>query len=236
MTPQLNETSSHAPAGIAGATARIRAIDLLKLMALAGVVVCHSAMKTDALCGWAFLWWVRICEMAVVIAIPGFFFASGYVLLGRRENCGYRYVARKCLALVVASFVMGFLIIGWNYFSTDAPWFHAADFANEILCSMFKNGLLSLLWFVGALMMVYLLYPLINRLYLYNKRLFGALLLTCLILMAFFSSAYLLGHREALWYEPDIPQHYRLWIWVGYFCLGGMMKACPSILCVGNGG
>ena len=99
---------------------------------------------------------------------------------------------------------------------------------------MFKNGLLSLLWFVGALMMVYLLYPLINRLYLYNKRLFEALLLTCLMLMAFFSSAYLLGHREALWYEPDIPQHHRLWIWVGYFCLGGMMKACPSILCVGK--
>lgn len=234
MTPQLTETSSHAPAGVVGATARIRAIDLLKLLALAGVVACHSAMETDALCGWAFLWWVRIFEMAVVIAIPGFFFASGYVLLGRRENCGYRYVARKCLALIVASFVMGFLIIGWRFFSTDAPWFHAADFANEILCSMFKYGLLYVLWFVGALMMVYLLYPLINRLYLYNKRLFGALLLTCLVLMAFFSSAYLLGNREALWYEPDIPQHYRLWIWVGYFCLGGMMKACPSILCVGK--
>lgn len=234
MNPQFTETSLPASAGVTGATARIRAIDLLKILALAGVVACHSAMKADALCGWAFLWWVRLFEMAVVIAIPGFFFASGYVLLGRRENYGYRYVARKCIALLVASFVMGFLIIGWKYFSTDAPWFHFADFVKEVLCSMFIGGELYELWFVTALMAVYLLYPLINRVYLFNKRLFGALLLICLMSMAFCSSAYLLGNREVFWYEQDIPLPYRVWIWIGYFCLGGMIKAYPSIRCVGK--
>lgn len=234
MKRKLSETSAPAADGINGATARIRAIDLLKVLALAGVVSCHSAMQVDVIMGWAFPWWIRLFELAVVISIPGFFFASGYVLLGRKAHSDYRYVARKSLALIVASFVMGFIVLGLHYISGDVPGFHIVDAAKEIGTSLLVGGTLDELWFVAALILVYLLYPLINRIYIYNRRLFVAFTLLCLILMAFCSSAYLLGNTGMPWYEPSVPKNLRLWNWVGYFCLGGMMRAYPAMRCVGR--
>lgn len=97
--------------------------------------------------------------------------------------------------------------------------------------TLLQSGLLSHCWFLWALAFLYILLPLLSRLTLRGKcTLFG--ILVCLGVGIQVVSC-LVGQPV----ECHVPQAFRIWIWLEYFLLGGLVyPICKKGLKVGSTG
>lgn len=157
-----------------------------------------------------------------VIAVPTFFAVSGYQLLGR-ENIGYRYSVKKILKLLKATFVLYLLakFLQWMIWDEE---FVVSTIPQMFFGSFFNHGNYGLIWFVGALGLVYLCYPLINRIYLRHKAGFIGLWVALLLFQTFIFTITIIRPSGFFLREDNVLQTFRLWNWLGYFCLGGLIK------------
>lgn len=187
------------------------AIDLVKFIAMGMVVCLHCSGYFFHLgqlnMSWAF-------HTTSLPAVPLFFMCSGYLLLGRENSqSGYRYVlskiwrvARFCLIFIGIVYGLIYLFGHPGYSFTDIPgmiWLSHGDFF--------------FLWFMIAYAFVLLLYPPVNRLY-HNRKAFGIVLAIMVVAMisAFIADLY---HPFLL----SIAEPSQMWLWLGYFMLGGFM-------------
>lgn len=202
---------------------RIQNLDALKLMSLVLVSCVHCAMTYDYYNPAVSIWSVtRLVYNMGVLAIPMFFAVSGYQLLGR-ENAGYRYVVRKILNLLKASFVFYLFIkmLLWLF------WGEMVDVLRiplQFTLNLVQIGDYSFLWFVGGLILVYLCYPLVNKLYVGHKGLFCLLYAFILLFQTFIFYITIVKPSSFILNEYNVWQTFRLWNWIGYFCLGGLIK------------
>ncbi len=79
-------------------------------------------------------------------------------------------------------------------------------------------GYFRVFWFFGALIIIYLLYPAINRLFSNRIAFLTVLVFILLIQNGAFISNILVGG------EKGITQTFRIWNWLAYFMLGGLMR------------
>lgn len=201
---------------------RIQNLDALKLFSMVLVVCLHCTATyyfENGLELWSF---TRFLYCAGVLAIPTFFVVSGYQLLGR-GNVGYGYALRKVVKLLWSSFLMYIIILLLEkpLLGIDIDW---RGIPTQFRLNLLQWGDYGILWFVGALSVVYLLYPLINRVYINHKQLFlcfCGILLVVMTAVFFFSVIYPIKDELR---EMRISQTYRIWNWVGYFALGGLLK------------
>ena len=202
---------------------RIQNLDALKLMSLILVLCLHCSMAYDYHHPAGTIWSVtRFVYNMGVLAIPMFFAVSGYQLLGRK-NAGYEYALMKVLNLLKATFVFYLFVkvLLWLFWGeriglSQVPW--------QFLLSLIQRGDYSLIWFVGGLSLTYLFYPLVNRLYVRHKRGFCLLYALCLISQTFIFYITIVRPSDFILNEYNVPQTLRLWNWLGYFCLGGLLK------------
>lgn len=190
---------------------RNQSIDLIKTISMCLVVCLHtthtfinSSSGNLAFC----------LYNTAIIAIPMFFMVSGYLLIGRK-NSSYRYSAEKIFGIL--RFV--FLITGFTWLvHYSLSWWTFDDLLLNFFGSFFQEGYYPVFWYFGAMIIVYLLYPLINKLHQIKE-----LYLLTFIILAIIQNCAFVSNLIGLG-ESDIPITLRFWNWIFYFMLGGFMK------------
>lgn len=195
-------------------------LDAMRVLACMAVVGLHTISNKRSA--------VEMCFYLVCgFAVPVFFMASGYTLLSR-ERVGYGYVARKAGQLL--GIAVGWHVLFWLLeLTADAlrgdfslRWMTALP--GEFFDSFFNRGWFSHFWYLWAAALVYACLPLLIRLRARLWHLFVALL--C-VGGALTLASCLMG--EPL--QRYCTQTLRLWIWLKYFILGGLLAgASPSPL------
>lgn len=202
---------------------RIQNLDALKLLSLMLVLCLHCSYGFFLYAGVESLWSVtRFIYCMGVLAIPMFFMVSGYQLLGR-ENAGYGYSVRKICRILRTAFLLYLLVLGMRW-ALLGKTFILGGIPRQFCLNLFQRGDYGLLWFVGALCLVYLAYPVINKLYLERKELFLWLVGGLLAVMSFEFVITVVTLSDVWFSETNLSQTLRLWIWLGYFCIGGLVK------------
>lgn len=148
-----------------------------------------------------------------VIAIPLFFMVSGFLLIGKEKN--FRYVYKKIYGIL--RFVLIIITIWWIGYSVLRG-FNIQLLLNTFLGSFVQIGQFSKFWYFGALIILYFIYPAINELSKFKKY----YLFTICIIGTLQNIAFLWNITDAG--EMHVPQPLRLWNWIFYFMLGGLLK------------
>ena len=189
-------------------------IDLIRIIACVAVVGLHTFPK-DLSVVTALLYY--LCGFAV----PFFFMSSGYFLLNRGE-VNYKYVWHKCTGVIKTVFLWNGILyvmkLGKTLIFDKTIAIDLFAFVKEFLKSFLQKGTMWQFWYLGALLIVYMLLPLLSKLNLNSKR---VLLLVCgIISIAIQVASFQYG--EPL--QKHVTQTFRIWTWLFYFLLGAEMK------------
>lgn len=184
-------------------------IDLIKIVACIAVVGIHTFPR-DLSEITALLYY--LCGFAV----PVFFMSSGYFLLNRGPVTT-KYSIKKCIGIVR-------VIICWNTIISGCKAIRALvlsrDFMEELInlpleCvkSIFKEGTIWQFWYLGALLIIYLLLPILSRLTKMRKVfLIGTGVMAIIIELTAIYLKYPV--------QKGVVQTLRLWTWIFYLLLG----------------
>ncbi len=156
---------------------RIQSIDLTKIIAMICVMGLH--------CAGAFVshdydnLWGNIVGRISVCAIPLFFMVSGYLLLGRPQS-DFRYSLKKSQSIIrfVAICTVGFTLIYWIVCLLRHVPIHGLDLVKNFFEAFIQKGALWMFWYFGAMIIIYWIYPTLNRIYLNRFQKYVGLLLT----------------------------------------------------------
>lgn len=191
-------------------TQRIHSIDLIKLIAMVGVVALHTFSKQFVYC-------------TTVIAIPLFFMAMGYVQLGRKK-INAKYCLTKIWKIIKLVTIITFIL--WLIFNVlgGQGSISIKSLLGHLFGGYFQLSRFGYFWFFGAVIIIYLILPLLNKLYIhYYKWFLWFIILDILVMSAFFMED--VFHLKFGWNsEQNIIQTFRLYNWIGYVCIGGMVK------------
>lgn len=187
------------------------AIDLVKIVAMTLVVALHTTR--------AYIDSYSLSDPSAVIyytgvvAIPLFFMVSGYLLLGR-DTISYHYSAKKIFSII--RFLLIFIILSWlpHVVFRGAGISELGEFLLDCILS---RGFFGVLWYLVAMCIIYLLLPILNKIYQHRSS-FIALCAVGLLMqnVAFLGNVTDFG-------EWNVPQTFRLWNWLTYFIIGGAM-------------
>jgi surface polysaccharide O-acyltransferase-like enzyme len=196
-------------------------LDLIKIIAMFFVVGLHT--------GTSFIvngvdvnnyYRITICGTA----IPLFFTVSGYLLLGR-PNVNWHYSIKKIWGIVRFVFVVCWIHWLIMFAITQEP--HFDKLYKDPLGAFLMGGAFWQFWYFGAMCILYLLYPLLNKVYCERPKLFNSFLG---VLVVICSMVYVMNVYTPGTFEEKIPQSLRIWNWLMYFCLGGLIKKyCKAI-------
>ena len=194
-------------------------LDFIKILAMVFVVGLHTNTKFyigNIDINIHYIW--TICGTA----IPLFFTVSGYLLLGRK-NIDWQYSIKKIWGIVRFVFVVCWIYWLIMLLIKQEP--HWDKLYKDPLGAFLMGGAFWQFWYFGAMNILYILYPIINNIY--NKkqilfiRIFICIIIICAIIHIF--NIFIPGTFEA-----KFPQSLRLWNWLMYFCLGGVIKKYPK--------
>lgn len=151
-----------------------------------------------------------------VVSIPLFFMVSGYLLLGR-VNCSYRYSLNK-----ICNIIRFVLIITTSWWLTMTLSHHNSDytFIDNVFGSFIGRGSYGIFWYFGAMIIIYLIYPTINYLFRFQRPTFLWILLLLITMQSLAFIANVTAHGE-----PKIIQTFRIWNWLSYFMIGGILNS-----------
>lgn len=197
-------------------------IDLIKTVAMLLVVLAHTSTVNQAVYG--------VYYRACVVTVPLFLMVAGWLLIPK-PNLDWAYVWRKVKA-IVRVMAIGFVIIyvfrgvvdGWDVPMRQVPWHMLGQF----VLSFVHLDDYTVLWFFGVLIIMYMLAPWLGRLYRERPRAYAWVFAgaTALLLAVFVLNHMPEGsgpwHKHP--FEENVPQTLRVWNWLFYFTLGGMLR------------
>ena len=193
-------------------------LDLLKIIACIAVVGLHTLQKDLSVINSTLYY---CCGFAV----PVFFMCSGYMLLNRNQVT-VSYVIRKITSILRVVLLWSFLIyvaeIGWDILKGQFGILSLLDFPIIALKSLLQKGRLWQFWYLGALMILYALLPLLFKLK--DKLKFIWIICLC-IGFALQIVSYIYGQPI----QKYFIQTFRVWTWIQYFILGGMLAEYKTI-------
>ena len=194
---------------------RLIGLDLVKVLACFLVVALHTCTKSPSISLSSILYYLG------VIAIPLFFITHGYLLFGKtRNNKWYSY--KKIGRILFLTFILNVLLMILDAFFMNS-------FFNPLIGSVdslfLQRGRFSHFWFLGALIFIYLLFPILDYLYMHKQKLFVCLFV-CLFVMQM--TVDIINIYSSVVYsklfQAYIPQTFRFESHFSYFVLGGMIK------------
>lgn len=197
---------------------RNRNIDLIKVISMIFVIGLHSRCYFCEYPTYDFGYYLihSVCGLA----IPLFFMVNGYLLLGRERSTGYSYSFKKIYA--IAKFVFIITTLYYCVYGVVKENFDPKAYAVTTFGSLLQYGTFGIFWYFGAMICIYLVYPIVNKLYNNSFKQFligvGVLSSICCII---FAVSQLTGGGKL---EENVCQTFRIWNWVLYFSLGGMIK------------
>lgn len=192
-------------------------LDLIKVIAMLGVICLHT---THSYTSPNQISMANIMYESAVVSIPLFFMVSGYLMLGK-ENANYRYVSIKIGRIIRFVFLMSILL--WCmvsiYHSFD---FDVSSFFEMFLGAFIQHGRWGVLWYLGAMIIIYLLLPLLNKLYQCHSAFLTTTIIIALIAHLVFINNLLPADNKNL--DFGLFQTFRLYNWLLYFLIGGLIK------------
>lgn len=200
-------------------------IDLVKVVAMLEVICLHTTHNFMVKGEFAF---ADVLYETAVVAMPLFFMVSGYLMLGRKD-LNYKYVCRKIFNIL--KFVFIICTFFWLLHSIHHLDFNFILLAKSFLNAFLQKGQFALFWYFGAIILIYAFLPLLNTLFLSYRKIFLSVMSMLLLVQSSAFISNLLGGVN----EVSICQTFRLWNWLLYFCLGGLLKgkkfsSFPAIL------
>ena len=150
-------------------------IDVIKIVGMLGVIMLHSTHDFMSESGWDI---ASFMYKSAVVSIPLFFMVSGYLLIGR-SNTGYVYVFKKIGRIL--RYVAIFIFSYWLLYSIVK-----VSFSIEKLFSIFYESFIAVgpfyvFWYFAAIMLIYLLLPIINHIFNRNSSIFIGITLLLLV-------------------------------------------------------
>ncbi|MBR3630540.1 MAG: acyltransferase family protein [Oscillospiraceae bacterium] len=189
-------------------------LDAVRVLACIAVVGLHT-MRCDVSAANSVLYY--LCGFAV----PVFFMSSGYILMHREQITG-TYILRKLGSVMLVVVLWNYLLYGAKAAALlvlgRADSIRITELVLSPLMSLVKKGVLYHFWYLGALMLVYLLLYVIYRLHL-NTR--GWVL--CLIVLGGSVTLQVISYIHGAPLQKEVIQTFRLWTFMTYFLLGGVL-------------
>lgn len=192
------------------ANERLVGLDILKILGSLGVIGAHIFQNNNSR-----LNRILFC-ISITWVIPTFFLINGFLILSKRK-LDYGYILRKESKIF-------FLVFLWNVLACIWKLYVQKTYYNPIKGCLqnlfFQDGLFPFFWFMGALMLVYIITPPLFRIL---ESRYWAIPLVVLASICFLSDIVsLICFREMdIIILRHIPQTFRLWLWLFYFYLGG---------------
>ena len=159
----------------------------------------------------------RILQLATVISIPAFFAVNGYLLLDKESALKWKYslqrifkILRICFFWELLHAIISFVVMG-----------EIRNFVLSFFMDFIQQGLFYHFWFFGALIILYAIMPLLSKMLTCNYKLYVMILMGLMIACI---SVDALQYILKSTFVDYIPQTFRLWIWIFYFMLGGVIK------------
>ena len=189
-------------------------LDLMRVLACIAVVGLHTVNIRYTL---FYNLLFNVCSFAV----PAFFMTSGYTLLNRKR-LPKGYVLGKIAGVmrlaVVWPWVMWLANAAVGLIVQGEPLQRLSDVPAQIVTNFLQHGNLWQFWYLGATMLVYACLPLLYRL---REKGWLGRLWACLVVagVAVVAASSFLGRSI----QAQLPQMFRLWTWLQYFVLGGLL-------------
>ena len=197
---------------------RVASVDVVKLVAMVMVMGLHAVFNH-----------LNPIYAVSLAAMPLFFIVPGWLQLPRRVSA--RYCAVKMLR-IIRFYVLMYVGIYVVRCINSRQW-PDMEYFSFLLTTPYEGtggfwivGMV--FWYLRSMLLVYCVLPVLSRLYWERPRVFVAL--TVLLLMvqnaAFATNVWhMLGADVPC--EIEFVQELRLWQWLGYFCLGGLLRRYP---------
>lgn len=185
-------------------------LDIIRIIACIGVVLLHTiGFKGSS---------VNSCIYYIgTISIPLFFMVSGYCIL-QKEHITAKYVVEKVSNVLILIFIWS-ILFSIKQFILEKRIF---GIIHIFIGSIKQKNDLALMWFLWAIMIMYILSPFLLKLI---KSRYNKLILN--ILVVFSSIIFLLNILLKIKYnfiiQEKVFQTLRLWTWITYFYFGGMI-------------
>lgn len=195
-----------------GISSRNISIDLVKVVAMFMVMTLHAPIAI----GYNPMILAGVYTSG--IAIPLFFIVSGWLIINK--NGGYRYSFRKIIGII--KFI---LILSIAYYFIEVFLQHKNLSIKDIILAavnpLIQKGIFSVFWYLGAMILVYLAFPIVKWLHSkYEQR--G---LITLILFLFACEAFIFPLNIVYQFEKEyVIQPLRLWNWLFYFAIGALIR------------
>lgn len=189
-------------------------LDFIKVLATFLVIKLHSGYSTDIF-GYT-IHYLSGC------AVPLFFMVSGYLTL-KKQQITYRYIFHKTTNIFVTVSLWVLLYCLLIFIKNKICLNPIQIMINSLIFQ--KDWLFYHFWFLGALIIMYLLSPTIHKIFLLSKD-SGKFFIIILLLLNSMLCLYSIiqgYHNNATLYSL-VPQTLRLWIWIMYFSLGGFIS------------
>lgn len=183
-------------------------IDLIKIVAMLGVISLHCNMdRLDNPIAF-------VLSRMAGISIPLFFMVSGYLLINKKG--GFLYSLKKIAGILRFVFICSLV-----YWIIHVIHHQQLDFTIiSIYCKAFiEKGPLWMFWYLGAMCLMYVLLPFLNWLDDHIRDFFPILLigLICIDFLIFILT------YTCKW-EYDVIQTFRLWNWLTFFSIGAIFR------------
>lgn len=195
---------------------RLQSIDLIKLMAMCMIVGFHTfpLFIPDK------LHIANIIYQLCGLGVPLFFMVSGYLLIGK-NGIDSKYVLRKIFYIIRFVLIIGSIF--WLKHTIAHPNEAIAQLPVFLFGGLVQQGQLGLFWFLGALIILYIALIPLNRLH--GTKDYNIYILSVCLSASITISILNLGglwNRQSI--ETNIPQVTRIYTWISYFMLGGLLK------------
>lgn len=197
---------------ISSSKERNLSIDVVKIIAMLGVIMLHTThdlMSKNGLDVASFMY------KTAVISIPLFFMVSGYLLLGR-DNLTYEYVFTKIVKIL--RYVLFFCVCGWLIRGVVKEGGLALPQLFDLVCgAAIGQGSFYVFWYFAAIILIYLLLPILNYVFKRRYNIFIGLMALCLVVQnIIFTNLIVFGGYE-------VVSPLRQYNWLSYFMLGGYL-------------
>ena len=153
-------------------------IDLMEAIGIFFVIIYHSQLiNADFLNNPSEFTYANYMSCAMLsTCVPLFLFANGFLLIGQELDIKKHVI--KILKLIVLTFVWGAINIVCMM-AIHGEWLTIREFIKTLWG--WKDGWLHHMWYMGALICVYMIFPLIKAAFDHNRKAFNFFVIICFI-------------------------------------------------------
>ena len=158
---------------------RLNFIDLIEVIAISFVLIYHCTLYVfDFQSDSSFLNYARYFLRTILsTCVPLFFFANGYLLFSRKFDINKHI--KKCIRLVVLTVVWSaILVVSMMFIKQDI--LSVKEIIHKII--FLESGWNNLLWYMGALVIIYIFFPILKSAFDTNKKSFMFFSVICITL------------------------------------------------------